>query len=125
MTRLKREEVLVAFLVTVEKAVTNFSVASELPTGLTALCSWKSTFAFTIAGVTVPYRRTSPRWPLPLTRRVTRTPADAVMTGLYTGRGSRVITRNCVLEIRFETRKEKLPAAFVLPGRPMVVKGSR
>src|SRR5690348_5598325 len=118
---LKRETVLVPRLAVVLNCVANLvvrsSVFSLLP-GRTFLFSWNDTCAPTAAGVTVPYRRTSPLWLERLTFSVTRYAAWTVTIELYRGRGSSVLMRYCVLLLRCETWKLKPPAASVTVGVP-------
>lgn len=147
-TALKREKLLVSRLTTVLNFDRNvgfsaFSSAlssafSDAPglSGLAGLSlslfgafgfpsSWKNTFAPISAGVTVPYRRTSPLRLLWRTFSVTRTVTCSVRTRLYTTGVPTVATRNLVLVDSLGTWKTKAPLALVAIWAPTSAKGAR
>src|ERR1700723_1388123 len=72
----------------------------------------------TSAGVTVPYRRTSPTWEDVRTCRVILGATCAVTVGLVSGREPLVRTRSCVLFVSPLTGIAKAPAAFVVRDDP-------
>src|ERR1700677_2171990 len=80
--------------------------------------SWKKTRAPTSAGVTVPYRRTSPLRLLVRTFSRTRTDTCSGTIRLRRGTALSVLTRNLVFVRRSATRKEKWPVALVRIGLP-------
>src|SRR5271168_4929547 len=147
-TALKRENALVSRLTTVLNLDRNvgrsalysaFSSAFSDAVGFSGLAalsfpplgafafasSWKNTFAPTSAGVTVPYRRTSPLRLLRRTLRVTRTVTCSLRTKLYTTGVPTVATRNLVLIDSLGTRKEKAPVALVTIGPSTSANGAR
>src|ERR1700730_4085542 len=125
----KRETPRVARLTTLLAVLTNRTVRSSAPSdpvpGRAGFSSWNSTRAPTSAGRTVPYRRTIPRRPEACTLSVTRAATRAVTTGLRIGRGSRVATRNWVLERIAGTRNAKRPVTLVVWISPRGVKAVR